>query len=201
MSEDENHMNCRVRHRQGIQAASFSALAVFLALLAASLQAQGQFQVVTGYAFDAALPRDFYLEGNAIPTEKRNAALIQLPAGGRLLVALLDTSGYSSQVQQKYAGMLITEDAVFVCGQRVNGGSYGFGIVRAFAPDSYAGGSHPKARFRVYDQAGRQVIECLAERDEQIGHPRPLQVLIEQGVAARLYLGRDWVALTTVGSR
>src|ERR1039457_5026395 len=46
------------------------------------LLAQNKFEVVTGKAFESAVPKDFYLEGNAIPTEKRNAILVKTPGGG-----------------------------------------------------------------------------------------------------------------------
>ena len=85
-------------------------LVLILAMLAAwpdGAKAQGGYQVVTGKEFDSAMVRDFYLEGNAIPTQKRNAALVKTPAGTRVVFGLIDTTGYSSQIQQKYEGMLI----------------------------------------------------------------------------------------------
>ena len=71
--------------------------------------AQQGFELVTGKAFDAAVPREFYLEGNAIPTQKRSASLVKTTAGSRALFSLIDTTGYSSNVVTKYIGMLITE--------------------------------------------------------------------------------------------
>jgi hypothetical protein len=64
--------------------------------------AQG-LEKVTGKAFDGAFPREFYLEGNAIPTQKRNAVMLKATDGKRMLFALLDTSGYGADVQAKYA--------------------------------------------------------------------------------------------------
>ena len=144
---------------------------------------------VRGKEFDSAVPKDFYLEGNAIPTEKRNAVLLKTPAGARLLLALIDTSGYSSQIKKKYIGMVIAEGAVSVCGVQLGVGSYGFGLDRP-APDSSEG-----ARFFLYDQAGEKVGDCAAVRDAQIKLPRPLQVVLSKGEPARLYLGRYWVEL------
>ena len=77
--------------------------------------AQGAFEQISGKAFDSAIPNDFYLEGNRIPVQKRNAALLKTPAGARLVLGLIDTTGYSSQIQQKYIGMVITEGKVSVC--------------------------------------------------------------------------------------
>ena len=98
-----------------------------LAVWPSAARAQGAFELVSGQAFDSAVPKDFYLEGNAIPTQKRNAALLKTPAGARVLFALIDTTGYSSQIQQKYEGMIINEGKVTLCGHAIGVGSYGFG--------------------------------------------------------------------------
>jgi hypothetical protein len=151
--------------------------------------AQGGFTQVTGKAFDSALPREFYLEGNAIPTQKRNAAMLKTGGGARVLFALLDTSGYSSQVQEKYAGMIITEASLSVCGGNLGVGSYGFGLQKPAAP------SNADAKFFVYDQAGKKVMDCGAKRDSGIHQPTPLQVRVGAGQPAKLYLGPYWIGL------
>lgn len=160
-----------------------------LATLAAGVRvscAQGSFEYVTGKDFDNALPKDFYLEGNAIPTQKRNAGLLKTPAGARLVFALLDTSGYSSQVQEKYLGMLISEGSVSVCGNTVSVGSFGFGIVKSGAPGD--------GQFVLYDQAGKKVMDCTVKSDAALEHPSPLQVKMATGKVL-LYLGRYLVEL------
>ena len=156
-------------------------------------RARGTFEPVTGQEFDRAVPKDFYLEGNAIPAEKRNAALLKTPAGMRVLFALLDTSGYSSQVQEKYLGMLIAEGGLFVGEINVGVGSYGFGLERPSAPNPGAG------RFLLYNQAGEKVGECVARKDLQLNTPRPLQAILTKE-RARLYLGRYWVELRPLPS-
>jgi hypothetical protein len=143
------------------------------------------FKVETGRPFDAALPSNFYLEGNAIPTQKRNAALMMTPSGKQLLFALLDTSGYSSEVQQKYLGMLITEGRITVCAKPVSVGSYGFGL------KNRSGSTY----FALYNQAGTEVASCPAQKDAKLRAPRPLQVVRVGSHAIRLYLGRTWVEI------
>jgi hypothetical protein len=155
-----------------------------IAALPALLHAQGAFEVVTGKAFDSALPKDFYLEGNAIPTQKRNAALVKTPAGARVLWALIDTTGYSSQIQQKYEGMIISEGPLTVCGIKVGVGSFGFGHTKPPAT------SNEDMKFFVYDQAGGKVGECAAKKDAGMAQPKPLQVVVGPGQPAKLYLGR-----------
>jgi len=152
--------------------------------------AQGVFKVETGQAFNKIVPKDFVLEENAIPTQKRNSALVLTPSGSRLVVGLLDTSGYSSQVQEKYLGMLIAEGSLDVCGHSVAIGSYGFGLTKS------PGGSEGQAsQFMLYNQDGQKVTECSAKWDAKIKRPRPLQVVVEGSSTARLYVGRNWIEL------
>jgi hypothetical protein len=159
-----------------------------LALAPAFVHGQEAYEQLTGKTFDSALPRDFYLEGNAIPTQKRNAALLKTPTGARLLVSLIDTTGYSSQIQEKYIGMMIVEGGATVCGQKLAVGSYGFGLVKPKAAGE-------AATFRLYDQAGKDVASCATKRDDAISRPRPLQVVLAAGQPAKLYLGREWLEL------
>jgi hypothetical protein len=158
-------------------------------LMASPASAQGVFKVEKGEAFNKVVPKDFVLEENAIPTEKRNSVLALTPSGGRLITGLLDTSGYSSQVQEKYMGMLIAEGSLTVCGHEVGTGSYGFGLAR-----SAAGAQGHASKFMLYNQAGKKVAECTANWDAKIKSPRPLQIIVG-GATARLYLGRTWVVL------
>ena len=159
-------------------------LAATLAALPRPLAAQGDFIAVTGKAFDSAMPKDFYLEGNAIPTERRNAALVKTPGGARLLFALIDTTGYSSEIKKKYIGMIIAEGPVSVCGIGLSVGSYGFGL------DKPAPNSNDDAHFNDYNQAGQKVGDCASKKDSELKLPRPLQVVLTKGSPARLYLGR-----------
>jgi hypothetical protein len=160
-----------------------------LAFVPSAARAQGAYEQVTGKAFDSAMPKDFYLEGNAIPTQKRNAALLKTGENGRVLLALIDTTGYSSQIQEKYIGMVITEASVSLCGGPVGVGSYGFGLQKP------AASSDEDAKFVLYNQAGKKVKDCGAKKDSEIKQPKPLQVVLEAGKPARLYLGRYWLEL------
>jgi methionine-rich copper-binding protein CopC len=172
-----------------LAAISFALLFAVLAAAPEFARAQKGFEVVTGNDFNRALPKDFYLEGNAIPTEKRNAALLMSPTGHRLVVALVDTAGYTSQVQQKYEGMLINEGPVVVCGKQLGVGSFGFGM-KMPSPQSAA-----DAEFILYNQAGKEVSRCAAKKDNKMKHPVPLQVVLQGEKTADLYLGRYEVTI------
>ncbi len=157
--------------------------------MAGSAFAQAKFEIVTGKPFDSALPKDFYLEGNAIPTEKLNSVLVHLPGGQRALFGLIDTTGYSSNIQAKYVGMIITEADVSVCGQKLGTGSYGFGWTQP------ANGVDQPGKILVYNQAGDKITECDTPRDANLKQPKPLQVVPTGAGVARLYHGRHYVEL------
>src|SRR5712691_7515331 len=55
------------------------------------------------------VPKDYFFRGQSAPVQLRNSAGIQLQDGKMVLAGLVDTSGYSSDLQQKYQGMFITE--------------------------------------------------------------------------------------------
>jgi hypothetical protein len=148
-----------------------------------------KFEVVTGKAFDSAVPKDFYLEGNAIPTEKRNAILLKTPTGARAVFALIDTTGYAASITAKYAGMIVTEGDLTLCGQKLTVGSYGFGWT---LPGT---GVDAPGKFSLYNQAGAPVANCTAERQADLKQPRPLQVIIAADGSARLYHGKHYIAL------
>ncbi len=168
-------------------AISIGLMTAVLAVWPSAARAQGAFELVSGKAFDSAVPKDFYLEGNAIPTQKRNAALLKTPAGARVLFALIDTTGYSSQIQQKYEGMIISESKITLCGMAVGVGSYGFGFTKPAAT------SVEVAKFFVYNQAGGKVAECGLKKDSELKQPVPLQVVVAKVGPAKLYLGKNWL--------
>ncbi len=163
-----------------------STVLVIAVLSFAAVPAQAQLKQLTGKQFDDAVPTHFYLEGNSIPTEKRNAVLVSTPTAPRVLFALIDTSGYSSQIQQKYIGMIITEGKLSVCSHTLGVGSYGFGLEK---PGDQSGAD---SKLHVYDQAGKELLSCAAPRDAKLANPKPLTVTMS---SSRLYLGRNWVAI------
>jgi hypothetical protein len=187
------HLTLKIdRGRPGFQARHRLTTVLVLGSLltsAPTLRAQAGFQIVTGKEFDSAVPKDFYLEGNAIPVEKRNTVLLKTSSGARVLVGLIDTAGYSSQIQQKYIGMLIAEAPLAACSVDLAVGSYGFGLQKPESQDQ------SKGEFLVYDQAGKQLGSCPAEADQELKQPKPLQVTAGSDAMARLRLGRYWIVL------
>jgi hypothetical protein len=158
-----------------------------LPLALAPAPAQAQLAKLEGKAFDSAYVREFYLEGNAIPTQKRNTVIVKGADGKRMVFGLLDTSGYGAEIQQKYAGMMILERKAMVGGAAVGAGAYGFGLQKPTPPEG-------PGKLIVYDVSGAKVGEAAAQYDAALAGPVPLQVVSKDGLS-RLYVGRHWVEI------
>ena len=153
-------------------------VAALLAVVPAPAQAQEKLE---GKAFDSAVVKDFYLEGNAIPVQKRNTVILKGTDGKHLVFGLLDTTGYSAEIQAKYIGMIIVERKVTVGATALGAGAYGFGLHKPTPPE---GPGH----LMIYDVGGAKVGEAPAQYDKALAQPVPLQF-----TSGRLYVGRHWV--------
>jgi hypothetical protein len=159
-------------------------VALLLGVDAGKAYAGCSFELLAGKEFDDALVSSFYLEGHAIPTQKRNAAVLKCEHGKRVVAALLDTSGYGTDVQEKYLGMAIVERKTSLGAAELAVGAYGFGIEKP------AEGAEGPARVIFYNIAGEKVGETEAAHDKALEQPTPLQVVIAEGQPVYLYLGR-----------
>jgi len=136
-----------------------------------------------GKAFESACVKDFYLEGNAIPTQKRNTVILKGADGKRMVFGLLDTTGYSAELQQKYIGMMIVERKLTVGGTAIGAGAYGFGLQKPTPAEG-------TGTLILYDVGGAKVGEAAAQYDAALAQPMPLQF-----TNGRLYVGRHWVEI------
>jgi len=73
------------------------------------------------------LPATVFIDGENVPTQQRNAALVQLPNGKILLASLIDTAGYSSAYQEKYAGVLLSQSRFTLGNKNLDAGAYAIG--------------------------------------------------------------------------
>src|SRR5437763_17184210 len=73
------------------------------------------------------LPATVFIDGENVPTQQRNAALVQLPNGKILLASLIDTAGYSSAYQEKYAGVLLSQAGFIIGSKSLDAGAYAIG--------------------------------------------------------------------------
>ena len=126
------------------------------------------------------VPAEFFFRGKKAPTQLRNATGFQTADGKATFAALVDASGYSTAVQQKYQGMLITESKLNISGSELAPGAYGFG----FTAD----------KFIVMNVANEDALSVPYQTDAPLKRAVPLK-LAEEGSGYKLYAGKKWVAL------
>jgi hypothetical protein len=158
----------------------YSAIVAVWILSSVYLGAQTGSGVLTPDEVQKVVPATYFFRGQSSPVQLRNSSGFHV--GDKFVLAgLVDTSGYSSDVQAKYQGFLITEVKLMVGGTELAPGEYGFGFSR-------------DGKFTVLDVGANDVFTVDAGRDEKLARPVPLKIVAE-GDGYRLYGGRRWVAL------
>jgi hypothetical protein len=159
----------------------FAAFAGLVTLLWGSALAQkATQQLLNADELKAIVPAEFFFRGQKAPTQMRNAGAFQTADGKITIAALVDASGYSTAIQQKYQGLLITESKLDIGGSKLPPGEYGFG----FGSD----------KFVVMNVANDDVLGVSYETDSSLKRPVPLK-LVEDGAGYKLYAGRKWVSV------
>jgi hypothetical protein len=156
-------------------------LPILLLIAAAAIAQQATKHILGADELKKAVPAEFFFRGQKAPTQLRNAVGLQLADGKMALAALVDASGYSTAIQQKYQGLLITESKLNIGGSSLAPGQYGFG----FTADG---------KFVVMDVANSDVLSTASQTDSALQHAVPLK-LVEDGDGYKLYAGKKWVAL------
>jgi hypothetical protein len=150
-------------------------------MFASAVAQQASKHVLGADELKKAVPAEYFFRGQKAPVQLRNAVGLQLADGKLVLAALVDASGYSTAIQQKYQGMLITETKLNVGGSELAPGQYGFG----FAADG---------KFVVMDVGNNDVLSAGSQSDPDLKHAVPLK-LVEDGMGYKLYAGKKWVAI------
>ena len=126
------------------------------------------------------VPAEFFFRGQKAPTQFRNSTGFQTAEGKITFGALVDVSGYSTAVQQKYQGMIVTESKLNVGGSELSPGEYGFG----FAGD----------KFVVMNVASEDILSVPCQTDADLKRAMPLKI-VEDGAGYKLCAGRKWVSV------
>jgi hypothetical protein len=125
------------------------------------------------------LPASVFFRGQSATTQIRNSGGVKFADGMFVLATLVDTSGYSSDIQQKYQAYFINEVPVKIEGQSLPAGIYGVGFL--------AGG-----HFVVLDVGAHDLLTVASHADAAMKRPMPLKIVAE-GNGFRLYEGRSYV--------
>jgi hypothetical protein len=154
------------------------AVVIFVCLVTVAQTKPG---VLSGDEVRRVTPATYFFRGQSATVQMRNSAGFSVASGKLVLAGLVDTSGYASDVQAKYQGMLITEVKLNIEGTELPPGQYGFG----FSQDG---------KFLVMDVGANDLFSVAGKMDEKLAHPVPLKI-VEDGGAYRLYAGRKFVSL------
>jgi len=152
-----------------------------VALVSALAVGQAAKHVLNAEELKKAVPSEYFFRGQKAPVQLRNAVGFQQADGKMMVAALVDASGYSTAIQQKYQGMLVTEVKLNIGGSDLAPGQYGFG----FTSDG---------KFMVMDVGNNDVANAASQTDSGLQHAVPLK-LIEDGAGYKLYAGKKWVAI------
>jgi hypothetical protein len=154
---------------------------VVLILIGCSFAQQVSKHVLSSDELKKAVPTEYFYRGQKAPVQLRNAVGFQLADGKMMLASLVDASGYSTAIQQKYQGLLISETKLNIGGSSLAPGQYGFG----FAADG---------KFNVMDVANNDVLSAASQTDQALPRAVPLK-LVEDGDGYKLYAGKKWIAI------
>jgi hypothetical protein len=166
-----------VRTRTSTLAAVFVVLAASVSVFAQQAKPVG---VVASAELKKLVPADYFYRGQSATVQLRNSGAIRTKDQKYILAALVDTSGYSTDVADKYQGLLITEVKVKVEGSELAPGQYGFGFVGD--------------KFSVTDVGANDVFSVSSKVDADLKRPVPLKIVGEGG-EYRLYHGKKYVTV------
>jgi hypothetical protein len=159
----------------------FPAVGILVAvLLTSGLAQKATHHLISAGELKSLVPAEFFFRGQKAPTQLRNSSGFQMADGKVTLAALVDVSGYSTAIQQKYQGMLITESKLKIGGSELEPGEYGFG----FTAD----------RFVVMSVDSEEKLSVSYQTDKELKRAVPLK-LVEDGAGYKLYAGKKWVDL------
>ena len=131
-------------------------------------------------------PERVYFRGQTAPAQLRNTGGVHFADDLYVLAGLVDSSGYSTAIREKYQAYLLNEVTLEVAGQTLKHGAFGIGFLNG-------------GKFVVMDLGANDVLQATSLRDDEMKHPVPLQVLTSSAAGSyRLYVGRDYVEFRRV---
>src|SRR5258705_7070497 len=126
-------------------------------------------------------PERVFFRGQSAPVQFRNSGGVHFADDLYVLAGMVDSSGYSTAIKEKYQAYLLNEVTLEIAGQTLKPGAYGIGFLNG-------------GKFVVMDLGAKELIKTASQHDAEMKRPTPLQ----GGASAtagtyRLYAGRDYV--------
>src|SRR3981081_623260 len=134
---------------------------MWLVVLVAILCMQAGAQILSGDALKKVVPTTYFFAGQSAPVQTRNSVALKTAGGHFVLAGLVDTSGYSTAIQEKYQGFFITETKLSFDGAMLDPGEYGFGF--------------KDGKFIVMNVAATDLFSIASPDDDPLKHPVPLK--------------------------
>ncbi len=126
-------------------------------------------------------PDSVFFRGQSAPVQMRNTGGVHFADDVYMLAGMVDNSGYSSGLRQKYQAYLLTEVPLQFGGQTLKPGAYGFGFLEG-------------NKFIVLDLGANELFQIASQRDADIKRPTPFQIAsTSEAGKFRLYMGREFV--------
>lgn len=126
------------------------------------------------------IPPNYFFAGKTPTVQLRNSAGVRFANDKLVLVALVDTGGYSTAIQEKYQGLFITELPVKIEDSELKPGAYGFGFTHG--------------KFLIMDVGANDLLSVGAHQDDNLQRAVPLKI-VEQDGGYRLYAGKNFVTM------
>ena len=127
------------------------------------------------------LPEKVFFRGQIAPVQARNTGGVRYADGFLVFAGLVDNSGYSTGIREKYQAYFINEVPVEIGGQTLKPGAYGVGFLEG-------------NKFVVMDLGANNVLQAASTKDAEMKRPVPLQFVAGSAAGIyRLYHGRDYV--------
>lgn len=146
-----------------------------------TINAQIKSEILTGDNLKRIVPTSFYFAGQSADTQIRNAAAAKIGENRYVIVGLVDTSGYSTEISGKYEGFFITDSPINIGGKSLTTGAYGFGFSK-------------EGKVNIFDVSSKEILSVETVKDSELKRPRPLMMMIDdRGV--RLYKGKTYVVI------
>jgi hypothetical protein len=126
-------------------------------------------------------PERVFFRGQSAPVQFRNSGGVHFADDLYVLAGMVDSSGYSTAIKEKYQAYLLSEATLEIAGQTLKPGAYGFGFLNG-------------GKFVVMDVGANDVLQAASQHDAEMKRPVPLQVLASSTAGSyRFYAGHDYV--------
>ena len=175
--------------------ARFTKYSVFLGLLVLAFPPWHLMTTLAGYppaegkevALKAAditakiFPERVFFRGQTAPVQFRNSGGVHFADDLYVLAGMVDSSGYSTGIKEKYQAYLLNEVALEIAGQTLKPGAYGIGFLNG-------------GKFVVMDLGANELFQAASQRDADMKRPTPFQIVAAREAGKyRLYMGREFV--------